>query len=193
MADVRLEKVARDFRRIGWLGVVVQVVLAIIPMVTFVWVVFGTAVARRPLTLVDLLVLLGLAILAFTTFWSYRYTRLADRLADAGQRPARKTVVNTLWVGIAAGSLGVALSMLLLIGEVVRVMILVLRTPQAGVPVIQTQTESRAAWVSAIDVVRLLADVATLAGELAIVACTLWLLYRFTQVADDYDRTPAAP
>ena len=97
------------------------------------------------------------------------------------------------WTGIAAGSLGVALSMLLLLGEVVRVMILVLRTPQAGVPVIQTQTESRAAWVSAIDVVRLLADVATLAGELVIVACTLWLLYRFTQVADDVDGAPAAP
>ena len=122
MADVRMEGIARHFRRIGWLGVVVQLVLAIIPTVTFFWVIFGTAVARRSLTLVDFLVLVGLAILAFTTFWSYRYTRLAERIAGPGERAPRTTVVNTLWVGIAAGSLGVALSMLLLIGEVVRVM-----------------------------------------------------------------------
>lgn len=53
-----------------------------------------------------------------------------------------------------------------------------------------TQTESHAAWVSAIDVVSLLADVSTLAGELLILGGTLWLLFRITQSAAEYDQAP---
>ena len=109
-------------------------------------------------------------------------------MADAARRPARRSVVNVLWVGLGASALGIVVSMMLLIAEVVRLLILVLATPQAGVPVIQTATDSRAAWVSAIDVVSLLADVSTLGGELVILGFTLWLLFRFSRVAADYDQ-----
>jgi len=72
--------------------------------------------------------------------------------------------------------------MLMLVLEVTRLVILVLRTPQAGVPVMQLGAES-AAWVSAIDVVSLLADVSTLGAELLVFAVTLWLLFRVTRAA----------
>jgi hypothetical protein len=72
-------------------------------------------------------------------------------------------------------------SLLLLAVEVLRLLILFLKTPQGGVPVIQTQPGNRSEWVSAIDVVTLFAEVCTLAGELVVVGFTLWLLYRVTQ------------
>ncbi|MGH7785303.1 MAG: DUF3611 family protein [Candidatus Binatia bacterium] len=192
MAGVGVEKIARDFYWFGWVGVGVQAILAFIPLLMFAWALFGTALGSRPtLAPTDHLALVGLAILVFTTFWSYRYTRLAARMADPARRPPRRAVVRTLWVGLCASGLGMAVSLLLLIVEVARLMILVLMTPQAGVPVIQTQTDSHAAWVSAIDVVSLLADVSTLAGELVILGLTLWLLFRVSQAAADYDQAPS--
>jgi hypothetical protein len=86
-------------------------------------------------------------------------------------------VAKTLRVGIWASCVGIVVSMLLLIAEVLRLLFLFLKTPQAGVPVIQTQAENRSAWVSAIDVVSLLAEICTLVGELLVVAFTLWLLF----------------
>ena len=189
MSGVRVESVATNFSRLGWAGMGIQAVLAMTPIIVFCWVFLAKAVGTQPpLRLTDHLAFLGLAILVFTTFWSYRYTRVGERMADAARRPARRSVVNVLWVGLGASALGIVVSMMLLIAEVVRLLILVLATPQAGVPVIQTATDSRAAWVSAIDVVSLLADVSTLGGELVILGFTLWLLFRFSRVAADYDQ-----
>ena len=182
MADTQPENLAGSFRRLGWLGVAVQAVLALNSIVLLSWAVIGAAPGARPMGRTGYLALVGLAILLFTTFWSYRYTVLGARLRDPERRPTRGAVVNTLWVGLWASGIGIAVSMLMLVLEVTRLVILVLRTPQAGVPVMQLGAES-AAWVSAIDVVSLLADVSTLAAELLVFAVTLWLLFRFTRAA----------
>jgi Protein of unknown function (DUF3611) len=190
----KAERVARLFSRLGWTGVCIQLVLLLGAIFIFAWVSLGGVPGGRPvLGRTDYLGLVGLAILVFTTFWSYRYTRLARRMAEPASRPPRRAVVNTLWVGLFASGTGVAISMVLLVIEVARLLILVMKAPQAGVPVIQMQAENRAAWVSAIDVVSLLADVSTLAAELMVFGVTLWLLFRITQAAEDYDSAQPIP
>ena len=194
MASGKVEKVARQFYRLGWAGLGIQLILASGAVFMFVWVYLGGVPgARQTLNRTDYLALVGLAILAFTTFWSYRYTRLAHRIADTARRPPRRRVVNTLWIGLFASGFAVTISLFLLIVEVTRLMFVVMKTPQAGVPVIQMQAESRAGWVSAIDVASLLADVSTLAAELIVLGFTLWLLFRVTQAAEEYDSAPAIP
>ena len=85
------------------------------------------------------------------------------------------------------------MSVLLLVIEVVRLLFLFLKAPQAGVPVIRTETDQRTAWVSAIDVVSLLADLCTLIGELVVIGITLWLLFRITRSIKLFKHlTPAA-
>lgn len=170
--------IAKKFHRFGWLAVWIQAILGILPLAMLGYVVLGKATGSRvALGVMDYLALVGLAILAFTTFWSYRYTRLARRIADPELRPEWTSVAKTLRVGIWASCIGIVVSMMLLIAEVLRLLFLFLKTPQAGVPVIQTQAENRSAWVSAIDVVSLLAEICTLVGELMVVAFTLWLLF----------------
>jgi hypothetical protein len=172
------ERIAGKFRRYGWLGVWIQAVLGILPLAMLCYILLKkTTNSGVMLGFMDYLALVGLAILAFTTFWSYRYTRLARRIADPGLRPEWTLVVKTLRVGIWASCIGIVVSLLLLIIEVFRLLFLFLKTPQAGVPVIRTEAENRAAWVSAIDVVSLLAEVCTLVGELLVVAFALWLLF----------------
>lgn len=191
MAAANLEKIGRSFSRLGWIGVWIQAVLAILPLVMLAYVLFGMAAGTRTALfgVVDYLAFIGLAILAFTTLWSFRYTRLGKRIANPDRCPPWKSVARTLWIGAWAGCAGIFVSMTLLVVEVVRLLIILLKAPQGGVPVIRTEIESRTAWVSTIDVVALLAEICTLAGELLVVGITLWLLLRIAQSVDSF---PAA-
>lgn len=197
MTEIYEQKIAKAFSRLGWIGLWVQAVLAILPTVMIGYVVFGKMTGARPtLGFMDYLALVGLAILAFTAFWSFRYTRLGKRIADPERRPAWTSVVRTLWVGLWASCAGIAVSLLLMVVEVVRLLILFMKAPQAGVPVIRTEIESRTAWVSAIDVVTLLAELCTLVGELLILGFTLYLLFAVTRYVSHFgsaNDTESAP
>jgi len=194
MAGTRMDSIARQLYRLGWAGVCIQLILLLGVLFMFAWVSLGGVPGTRPvMSRTDYMALVNLAILMFTTFWSYRYTRLGRRIADPSGRPPHRAAVRTLWVGLWASALGIALSTILLIIEVVRLMVLVLKAPQGGVPVIQMQAENRAGWVSAIDVVSLLADVTTLAAELTVLGFTLWLLFRISRAAEGYESAQPIP
>ena len=109
------------------------------------------------------------------------YTRLAVRLAEPARRPTRTAVQRTVWTGVKASTIGIVLSMLVMLFEVVQLLIYFLRTPQAGVPVIQTPTQGGpASWVSAADMAGLLALLLTMVAEVIILVFSLWLLFRTT-------------
>ena len=132
---------------------------------------------RAGFVLVQYLTIVSLLVLLFTTIWFYRYTRLAKRIADADRRPSELSVQRTAWIGIAASTLGIVLSLLIMLLEAVQLLLYFLRAPQAGVPVVQT-TGGPASWVSAADIVSLLALILTLSVEIAVLALGLWLLFR---------------
>jgi hypothetical protein len=178
MDESHVQRIARAFSRLGWIGFWVQAVLAILPAAMIAYALMGKIAGTRvSLGFFEYLAIIGLSILAFTTFWSYRYTRLAARIADLAKRPAWTNVVRTLWTGLWAGCAGIAVSILLMVVEVVRLLILFLKAPQGGVPVMRTEIDGRTEWVSAMDVVTLLAELCTLVGELVILGFTLYLLF----------------
>jgi hypothetical protein len=188
MDESQVRRIARAFTRLGWTGVWIQAALAILPAVMIAYALLGRMTfvggatgSRASLGFLDSLAICGLAILAFTTFWSYRYACLGKRIAMPGQRPAWSRVIHTLWVGLWASCAGIALSLLLMIVEVLRLLVLLLKAPQGGVPVMRTDIDSRMSWVSAIDVVTLLAELCTLTGELVVLGFTLWLLFSVTR------------
>jgi hypothetical protein len=131
--------------------------------------------------------LLGFAILAFTIVWCYRYTRLGRRMAAPTKRPPKASVIRTLWIGVVASGLGILFSMLLMVFEVGRLLFVFLGAPQGGAPVVQVDKSDPGRWVSAIDMVKILADLSVLSAELIVLAITLWLLFRITQFEKAYD------
>jgi Protein of unknown function (DUF3611) len=188
MAATSLQPIAASLRRCGWLGLWIQLVVAILPVAMLMFVVFGRATGSQvSFRFTNYLAILGLLILAFTTCWFYRYTRLAKKMADPERQPPWNKVATRLWVGVWAGTIGITVSVMILFVEVVRLLIHFLNAPQAGVPVIRTEAESRADWVSALDVVSLLADLCTLIGELAVVGISLWLLFRITRSVEFFE------
>jgi len=172
---------ARALSRLGWIGFWMQIAIGAVPLALITYaVLFGTARAagtRSGFPLIQYLTVVSLLVLAFTAVWFYRYTSLSVRLADPSRRPTAFSVQRTVLTGVMASTLGIAFSMLVLFFEVAQLWIYFLRAPQAGVPVIQT-TAGQASWVSAADILHLLALLLSMFIEVAVLIIGLWLLLR---------------
>jgi len=175
----RNDSLARAFSRLGWLGFWMQIAIGAIPLalIAYAFIFGSTAGTRSGFPLIQYLTIASLLVLAFTTVWFYRYTRLAARIADPEQRPTESSVQRTVWTGVMASTLGIVFSMLVMFFEVAQLLIYFLRAPQAGIPVVQT-TGTPASWVSAADILSLMALILTMFVEVAVLAFGLWLLLR---------------
>lgn len=179
---------AKAFSRSGKLGFWVQVVLGSIPVVLMFYnFVFAQSPVgpRAGLPIVEYLTVASLLILVFTTFWFWRYIRLGASLTDPATRPSQSSLIRTVWTGLMASSLGVLVSMIVMKLEVGHLLFYFLSAPQGGVPVFQTAGSAPASWVSAVDMLSLMALLLTLAAEIIVLVLGLWLLFRSSQVSKD--------
>ena len=180
------DTLARAFSRVGWLGFWMQIAIGAIPVGLIIYsFIFGSARpgTRSGVPLIEYLTVASLLILAFTTAWFYRYTRLATRISDPSQRPSGSSLQRTVWTGVMASAIGIIFSMLVMFFETAQLLIYFLRAPQAGIPVIQTTGGGTASWVSAADMFSLMALLLTMFVEVAILIIGLWLLLRTTVVS----------
>jgi hypothetical protein len=181
---------ANAFSGLGWTGFWAQIAIGSIPVALAIYSFLfdGSAGAgtRSGFALVEYLTIAGLLLLAFTTFWFYRYTRLAKRIADPKRRPAAFVVRRAAWTGVAASTLGVVFSLLVMLFEVTQLLFYFLRVPQVGIPTIQTTGSGSASWISAADVVSLLMLILTLFVEVLVLTFSLWLLFRTMVASVEY-------
>jgi len=184
------DSLANAFSRLGWIGFLIQIAIGIIPLTLIIYAfISGQSTdsgTRRGLLLVGYLTIAGFLVLMFTTIWFYRYTRLAVRISDSTRRPTVFLLQKAAWKVVASSALGIVFSMLVILFEVAQLLIYFLRAPQAGVPVIQTTGGGQASWVSAADIMHLMALVVTTFGEFTVLAFSLWLLFRTTLPSAEY-------
>ncbi|MCB8822023.1 DUF3611 family protein [Microvirga rosea] len=134
---------------------------------------------RGTFVLIQYLTIASLLGLAFTTIWSYRYILLAERIADPARYPSMASLRQIVWTGVAASTLSLIFSMLIILFEAVQLFMYFLRVPQAGVNVIQT-TGGPATWVSAGDILNLTVIILATFVEVFVLALGLWLLFTTT-------------
>jgi Protein of unknown function (DUF3611) len=184
------DSLARAFARLGRLGFWMQISIGAIPVALILYAfIFGSARpagTRSGLPLIQYLTIAGLLVLAFTTVWFYRYTRLAGRLADPIRRPTEQSLQRTVWIGVMASAIGIVFSMLVMFFEVAQLLIYFLRAPQAGIPVVQTTAGGPASWVSAADIFSVMALLLTMFVEVAVLMIGLWLLLRTTTASVEF-------
>ncbi|MCY2977741.1 MAG: DUF3611 family protein [Planctomycetota bacterium] len=174
---------SRTFSRLGWTGFWTQVVIGAMPALLMTYLFFFSGSPSGPragFRLVEFMTLASLAMLVFTTLWSYRYTRLAKRIPDPEMRPTDNALSNITWTGIFASTVGILISILVMLIEVAHLLFYFLSMPQAGVPVIQTGELS---FVSSVDMLSLMALTFTLLAEVIVLVFSLWLLFRVTIVS----------
>jgi Protein of unknown function (DUF3611) len=184
------DSLARAFARLGRLGFWMQISIGAIPVALILYAfIFGSARpagTRSGFPLIQYLTIAGLLVLAFTTVWFYRYTRLAGRLADPIRRPTEQSLQRTVWIGVMASAIGIVFSMLVMFFEVAQLLIYFLRAPQAGIPVVQTTAGGPASWVSAADIFSVMALLLTMFVEVAVLMIGLWLLLRTTMASVEF-------
>lgn len=104
----RLERTAGDFKRLGQLGFWGQLVCSVTAAVILAFSVLVTGHGRAPVS--TYLTAGGIAAAFLSTFWSFGYTRLSQKLRDAVNDPAkappRAEVVKRLKDGIVINLLG---------------------------------------------------------------------------------------
>ena len=127
--------------------------------------------------MIEYLAIISLLMLAFTTLWSYGYTRLAKKIADPKSLPP-SVAQRAAWTGVVASTVSILFSILVILFEVAQLFFYFLRAPQAGIPVVQTTAGGPTSWVSASDVMSLLGLNVSLLVELFVLAFSLWLLFR---------------
>jgi hypothetical protein len=184
------DSLARAFSRLGWLGFWMQVAVGAVPVVLILYsFIFGSARpagTRSGFPLIQYLTIASLVVLAFTTVWFYRYTRLATRIGDPARRPSAASLQRTVWTGVMASTLGIVFSMLVMFFEVAQLLIYFLRAPQAGIPVVQTTAGGPTSWVSAADIFSLMALLLAMFVEIAVLIIGLWLLLRTTNASAEF-------
>src|SRR5262249_30428521 len=135
------DSLARAISRLGWAGFWLQIVFGSFPVLVMVYYfIFSRTVTgpRTGLPFIEYLTIVNLLILAFTTFWSYRYTRLAKRMLDPERRPSESYVLGCIWTGVVASTVGMLFCMIVMLVEAANLLFYFLKAPQAGIPVIQT-------------------------------------------------------
>jgi hypothetical protein len=183
----KIDSLSKSFIRLGWVGFWFQVVLGALPVVLMFYLfVFSGSLSgpRSGMPLVEFLSLVNLLVLLFTIVWFYRYPTLGRRIADPQARPGESTILGSVWTGLVATSLGILFSMTVMVLEVGQLLFYFLSAPQAGIPAIQTTGAASASWVSAVDLVSLMALLLMLAAEVIALVLGLWLMFRTTQTSE---------
>jgi hypothetical protein len=188
------KSLARSLSRLGWAGFWLQIVFGSVLVVGLVYfLIFRSAViSSSGLPFIEYLAIADVIWLLFTTYWSYRYTKIAKRMADPERRPADSDIVRAVWIGVLASALGMLFSMIVIVIETASMLYFFLKSPQAGVPVIQTPGAETMQWVSAVDIVSLMGLVLMAFAEMVVLIFGLWLLFRSTMGTAEFPETAAA-
>ena len=183
------DSLSEAFSRLGWIGFWLQIVVGSIPIALLIYAfLFGgvdSIGTRSRFGLIQYLEIASLLVLAFTTIWFYRYTQLAHRIAMPDVSPSMQSLQRATWIGVAASTIGIVFSVLVMMFEVTQLFLYFLRAPQAGVPVIQTTSGGPASWVSAGDVLSVMGLIFAMLVEIVVLMLSLWLLFRTTHPTDD--------
>src|SRR5262249_29534920 len=185
---------AKAFTRLSWAGFWLQMVFGSLPILMMLYYFAFSVSANTPragFRFIEYLALADLLILAFTTAWSYRYTRLARQIADPQRRPAEAHVTKAIWTGLTASAVGMLFSMIVILIESANLLFYFLKAPQAGIPVIQTSGVEAVHWISSVDMLSLMALILTLFAELVVLIFSLWLLFRTTLSSPEYPNATA--
>jgi hypothetical protein len=176
-----LHKLANAFRRWGWIGFWVQLILGFMPIMVLIF-----ALVFRNLPNSDtsgnslLFIILSYACLLallFTLYWCFRYTRLSKKLDQPDKRPAKAEVIRCLWIGLVANVVGMAFAVIVGMGQVGTLLFKMLfSSPSVAL-------YNPRATIVPFDIIAMQAMINTIAAELIGVIISLWLLQRVYQVS----------
>jgi hypothetical protein len=171
-----MQKLAAEFRTVGWISFWTQVVLAII---SGVMVLLGAAsVGRNPGSgLGVFLAFGGLSALGIGAYWALRYAKLSRALmaTDPIARPSRSQTMSLLRKGIMSNLVGL---LLIIVGSEAAVGSLFIKSLRQGMGIFGAIGANPADFIQSIDIFVVQANTHIIAAHFAALVASLWLVQR---------------
>lgn len=168
--------VAKSLKLFGSIGFWVQLVFLIVVLLLGGYTLTVGGSGNRA-TLGNMLAFLVLALPVFTTYWCRRYEQTGKQMAGGSDKPAPQSLKRTLWIGVWAGTIGAAASLLSLFGAASALLFTMLANPQVGIQVSPATGAATSYTISAIDAVSIMSLLLTLTAELLVVFISLRLFF----------------
>ncbi len=109
-----VRKIAAQLRRVGWAGFWLQLALAIVSTLIFLFAIpFASTGARNPGTGGSLLFAVGgLLAVYISTYWSFRYISIGRKLKNPEIRPKKADTIKVVQWGLLCSVLGLGSSVM---------------------------------------------------------------------------------
>ncbi|WP_373543348.1 DUF3611 family protein [Chamaesiphon sp.] len=109
-----VKKIAAQLRRVGWAGFWLQLILAVVSSLIFLFALpFASTGATNPGTGGSLLFAVGgLLVLYGSTYWSFRYVIISRKLRNPDLRPKKAETIKIVRWGLLSSVLGMGSSVL---------------------------------------------------------------------------------
>lgn len=183
-----LRRIALAFRFTGWIGFWVQLVLAVVSTLIFLFAAASARPAPNPNVNAGasgtqggvFFAVLGLLALFFSIYQAFRYTRFARQLQDSNPnlRPKKADALKVLRVGLLSSLVGMSLSVLG--AEAITGTLLAKSLSQAqGAAIYDPQFISR--LIQPLDIFVVLANTHTIAAHFIGILASIWLINRVNQ------------
>jgi hypothetical protein len=186
------QELATSFRWLGWIGFWLQALLGFIPIfVVIANMLFRPGAQRTGVSSFGFFLAIACAVaLLFSTYWTFRYTQMGNRLDIPDLRPAKNEVKRDLKIGLITNLGIMAAAVIIALLRVGELTFKMLSVPQGSTVIAPGQlgtTINPGTLITPSNMIAIQAMVNGIAAGLVGTIVALLLLYRVGQHRNSYD------
>jgi galactitol-specific phosphotransferase system IIB component len=173
-----VRKMSAQLRRVGWAGFWLQLVLAVVSTLIFLFAIpIASADAANPGTGGSLLFAIGgLFTLYASTYWSFRYVSIGKKLQNPDLRPKKADTIKAIQMGLMISTIGMGSSVM---GAESIAGTLLGKSLSQSMSLFNADALSK--LIKPLDIFIVLANTHTITAHFAGMVISLWLLSRITK------------
>jgi hypothetical protein len=179
-APQTVRRIAAQLRRVGWLGFWLQLVLAVVSTLIFLFATpFASAGASNPGTGGSLLLAVGgLLAVYVSTYWSFRYVSIGRKLKHPDLRPKKADTIKLIQWGLLCSILGLGLSVM---GAESIAGTLLGKSLSLAQPFAVYSPDALSKIIQPLDIFIVLANTHTITAHFIGIVSSLWLLSKISK------------
>ncbi len=175
-----VRKMSAQLRRVGWAGFWLQLVLAVVSTLIFVFAIpFASTGASNPGTGGSLLFAIGGLLTVYaSTYWSFRYVSIGRKLQNPDLRPKKADTIKLIQMGLTISVIGMGSSVM---GAESIAGTLLGKSLSLAQPFAVYSPDALGKIIQPLDIFIVLANTHTITAHFAGIVVSLWLLSRITK------------
>lgn len=175
-----VRKIATQLRRVGWAGFWLQLALAVVASLIFLFAIpLASTGATNPGTGGSLLFAVGgLLVLYVSTYWSFRYVMISRKLKNPDLRPKRADTIKLVQWGLISSVLGLASSVMA--AESIAGTLLG-KSLSSSIGFATFSADALSKIIQPLDILIVLANTHIITAHFIAIVCSLWLLDRLNK------------